>query len=172
MRLRPVFCRPLMIIIVMGVTGSGKTTVGERLAATLGWRFHDADDFHPEVNKAKMHAGIPLTDEDRWPWLQALRAVIEQALADHTGAVVTCSALKRAYRDVLAGGLSGVHYVHLTGDPRVLATRLADRRGHFMNPALLDSQLSTLEAPADALDVDVALTPDQQVEFIRHTLGL
>ena len=106
-----------MVIIVMGVTGSGKTTVGQRLAETLGWRFHDADDFHPAANKTKMHAGIPLTDEDRWPWLRALRAVIEQALADNAGAVVTCSALKRAYRDVLAGGLPNVHYVHLTGDP-------------------------------------------------------
>ena len=93
-----------------------------------------------------MHAGIPLTDEDRWPWLRALRAVIEQALADNAGAVVTCSALKRAYRDVLSGGLPDVRYVHLTGDPGVLAARLAGRRGHFMNPALLDSQIATLEA--------------------------
>lgn len=161
-----------MVIIVMGVTGSGKTTVGQRLAEALGWRFHDADDFHPAANKAKMHAGTPLTDQDRWPWLQALRGVIEQALADQAGAVVTCSALKRAYRDVLAGGLSNVHYVHLTGDPDVLAARLASRRGHFMNPALLDSQIATLEAPADAIDVDVALTPDQQVAEIRRALAV
>jgi gluconokinase len=161
-----------MVIVVMGVTGAGKTTLGLRLAETLGWRFHDADDFHPEANKAKMHTGVPLTDEDRWPWLRALRAVIEQALADDAGAVVTCSALKRAYRDVLAGGLAGVRYVHLTGDPGVLAARLAGRRGHFMNPALLDSQIATLEGPADALNVDVALSTDQQVAFIRHALGL
>jgi gluconokinase len=161
-----------MVIVVMGVTGAGKTTLGRRLAEAVEWRFHDADDFHPEANKAKMHAGIPLTDEDRWPWLRALRAVIEQALADDAGAVVTCSALKRAYRDVLAGGLAGVRYVHLTGDPGVLAARLAGRRGHFMNPALLDSQLSTLEVPADALDVDVALTPDQQVAFVRQALSI
>lgn len=159
-----------MVIIVMGVTGSGKTTVGQRLAEALGWRFHDADDFHPAANKAKMHAGTPLTDEDRWPWLQALRDVIEQALADQAGAVVTCSALKRAYRDVLSGGLSNVYYVHLTGDPGVLAARLASRHGHFMNPALLDSQIATLEAPADAIDVDVALTPDQQVAEVRRAL--
>jgi gluconokinase len=94
-----------MVIVVMGVTGAGKTTVGQRLAKSLGWRFHDADDFHPPANKAKMNAGIPLTDDDRWPWLRALRAVIEQALADGSSAVVTCSALKRAYRDVLSGGL-------------------------------------------------------------------
>ena len=161
-----------MVIIVMGVTGSGKTTMGQRLAETLGWQFHDADDFHPPANKTKMHAGIPLTDEDRWPWLRAMRAVIEEALAGNAGAVVTCSALKRAYRDVLSGGLPNVHYVHLTGDADVLATRLAGRSGHFMNPALLDSQIATLEAPADAIDVDVALTPDQQVEFVRQALGL
>lgn len=161
-----------MVIIVMGVTGSGKTTVGQRLAATLGWRFHDADDFHPPANKAKMHAGIPLTDDDRWPWLRALRVVIEQALADGAGAVVTCSALKRAYRDALAGGLAHVQYVHLTGDPAVLEARLAGRRGHFMNPALLDSQIATLEMPSDAIDVDVALTPDQQVAAIRQALEL
>ena len=98
--------------------------------------------------------------------------VIEQALADKTGAVVTCSALKHAYRDVLAGGLPDVRYVHLTGDPAVLAARLAGRRGHFMNPALLDSQIATLEVPADAIDVDVALTPDQQVAFVRQALAL
>lgn len=161
-----------MVIIVMGVTGAGKTTVGQRLAETLGWRFHDADEFHPPANKIKMNAGIPLTDQDRWPWLRALRAVIEQALADDAGAVVTCSALKRAYRDVLAGGLAQVRFVHLTGDPAVLAARLAGRRGHFMNPALLDSQIATLETPWDAIDVDVALTPDQQVAAIRQALEL
>lgn len=161
-----------MVVIVMGVTGAGKTTVGERLAADLGWRFHDADDFHPEANKAKMHAGIPLTDEDRWPWLRALRGVIEQALADGAGAVVTCSALKRAYRDVLAGGLDGVRYVHLTGDPRVLEARLAGRRGHFMNPALLESQIATLETPDEAIEVDVALTPAEQVAAIRTRLAI
>lgn len=161
-----------MVIIVMGVTGAGKTTVGQQLAETLGWRFHDADDFHPPANKAKMHAGIPLTDDDRWPWLRALRSVIEQSLADDAPAVVTCSALKRAYRDVLSGGLSGVQYVHLTGDARVLAERLASRRGHFMNPALLESQIATLEPPAGALEVDVASSPSEQVRFIRASLGI
>jgi gluconokinase len=161
-----------MVIIVMGVTGAGKTTVGTALSDALGWRFHDADDFHPPANKAKMNAGVPLTDEDRWPWLRALRAVIVEALAEGASAVVTCSALKRAYRAVLSDGLAGVKYVHLTGDTRVLAARLADRRGHFMNPGLLDSQITALEPPADALDVDVALTPGEQVAFIRTSLGI
>ncbi|HEX7085881.1 MAG TPA: gluconokinase [Vicinamibacterales bacterium] len=161
-----------MVLVIMGVTGAGKTTVGERLAAELGWRFHDADDFHPPENKAKMNAGIPLTDEDRWPWLRALRDVIEQALADGAHAVVTCSALKQAYRDVLAGGLDGVTFVHLTGDPEILARRLASRRGHFMNPALLDSQIATLEPPEGALEIDVALTPEEQVRAIRTALGI
>jgi gluconokinase len=161
-----------MVVIVMGVTGSGKTTVGERLAETLAWRFHDADDFHPAANKVKMNSGVPLTDEDRWPWLRAIRGVIQEALADGAGAVVTCSALKRSYREVLSGGLDGVQYVHLTGDPRILAERLASRRGHFMNPALLDSQIATLETPEGALAVDIALTPDQQVAAIRRALAL
>jgi carbohydrate kinase (thermoresistant glucokinase family) len=161
-----------MVIIVMGITGAGKTTVGRQLAGALGWRFHDADDFHPPANKAKMNAGVPLTDQDRWPWLRALREVIEQALADGAGAVVTCSALKRAYRDVLAGGLDDVRYVHLTGDTRVVAARLAGRRGHFMNPALLDSQIATLEEPDGAVDIDVALTPEAQVAAIRQALSI
>lgn len=161
-----------MIVLVMGVSGAGKTTLGTRLAERLGCEFIDADEHHPPANVAKMAAGTPLTDDDRWPWLRALRAVIEQALAEGTSAVVTCSALKRAYRDVLSGGLADVHYVHLTGDKQVLAGRLASRRGHFMNPALLDSQIATLEAPADALDVDVALNPAEQVAFIRRALGI
>jgi carbohydrate kinase (thermoresistant glucokinase family) len=161
-----------MVLVIMGVTGAGKTTVGEKLASELGWRFHDADDFHPPANKVKMNAGVPLTDEDRWPWLRALRSVIEQALADGAHAVVTCSALKQAYRDVLAGGLEGVRFVHLTGDPGVVAARLAGRHGHFMNPALLDSQIATLEPPAGALEVDVSLTPDEQVRAIREAIGV
>ncbi len=130
-----------MVVVLMGVTGSGKTTVGERLASELGWTFADADDFHPAANKAKMHAGIPLTDEDRWPWLQALRRVIEQALKDHRGIVVACSALRTAYRDVLAGGLPDVHFILLHGNLEVLRARLAQRQHEFMNPALLESQI-------------------------------
>jgi gluconokinase len=161
-----------MVVVLMGVTGAGKTTIGERLASDLGWQFHDADDLHPPENKAKMHAGIPLTDEDRWPWLRAVRGVIEDAIAKGAGAVVACSALKAAYREALASGLTEVRFVLLQGDPALLAERLAHRPGHFMNPALLDSQLHTLEWPKDALVVDIAQSVDAQVAFIRRELGV
>jgi len=161
-----------LAIVLMGVSGCGKSTVGAELSRLLGWPFRDADSFHPPANIEKMSQAIPLTDDDRWPWLRALRVVIEQALADGTGAVVPCSALKQAYRDVLSGGLSNVHYVHLTGDPNVLAARLAGRRGHFMNPALLESQIAALEPPLDALEVDVSRTPAEQVAAIRQALSL
>jgi gluconokinase len=161
-----------MVVVLMGVTGSGKTTVGERLASEMGWTFADADDFHPASNKAKMHAGIPLTDDDRWPWLRAVRQAIEQALQEQRGAVVACSALKHAYRDVLAGGLPGVYFVLLEGDPKVLEARLAHRHHEFMNPALLKSQIDTLERPADAIVVDIDLPVDEQVRRIRAALNV
>jgi gluconokinase len=161
-----------MVVVLMGVTGSGKTTVGERLASELGWTFSDADDFHPAANKAKMHAGIPLTDDDRWPWLQALRRAIEEALQEDRGAIVGCSALKAVYRDVLAGGLRDVHFVLLHGDREVLEARLAQRHHEFMNPALLESQIATLETPSDAIVVDIELSVDEQVRRIRDALGI
>jgi gluconokinase len=161
-----------MVVLLMGVTGSGKTTIGKQLANDLGWDFFDADDFHPPANREKMHAGIPLTDEDRLPWLQALRHVIEQALQDGRGAVVACSALKASYRDVLAGGLSGVRLVVLDGNREVLAARLAHRRHEFMNPALLDSQLETLELPRDAVVIDIDQPVAEQVRRIRSELRI
>ena len=156
----------------MGVTGSGKTTLGQRLAEQAGWEFLDADDFHPDANKAKMHAGIPLTDDDRWPWLAALHDTIARALAEGRGAVLACSALKASYRDALSGGLAGVRFVLLHGDRALLQARLANRPGHFMNPALLDSQIATLERPRDALVVDIAHPVDDQVRSIRAALGI
>jgi len=156
----------------MGVTASGKTTLGRRLAQTLGWRFHDADDFHSPANKAKMHSGVPLTDEDRWPWLDAIRAAIEQDIADGASAVVACSALRDTYRHRLMDGLDEVRLVLLDGDPAVLAARLTHRHHEFMNPALLQSQLETLERPAHALVVDIALTIDAQIALVRRGLGV
>lgn len=161
-----------MVIVLMGVSGSGKTTVGEQLAEALGWPFHEADDYHPPENKRKMRDGIPLTDEDRRPWLLALRKVIEDAVARGAGAVVTCSALKAAYRELLAGELPDVRFVLLHGPRDLIAERLADRQGHFMNPDLLDSQIATLEPPRNALVVDISGTPDEQVEAIRRAFGV
>jgi gluconokinase len=161
-----------VVVIVMGVTGSGKTTVGERLAQEFGWPFHDADDFHPPANVAKMHAGIALTDEDRWPWLRAIRTSIDETLARGEHGVYGCSALKAAYRDVLANGTPAVRFVHLEGSAAILAERLRHRVGHFMNPDLLGSQLDTLEPPTGAVRVDVALPLAAQVRAIRERLDV
>ena len=146
------------VIIVMGVAGSGKTTVGTALAVALGWRFVDADDHHSPASVAKMARGEPLDDADRRPWLDDLRAIIEEALARGDGLVLACSALKASYRARLAPAGAGgrVRFVYLAGTPE-LHGRLAQRAGHFMKAAMLDSQLATLEAPADALAVDAAL---------------
>ena len=156
----------------MGVAGSGKTTVGEKLAAALGWSFRDADDFHPPENVAKMSAGIPLNDHDRAPWLAAIRAHIDACLARGEGSVVTCSALKAAYRRVLVADPARVKLVHLTGDFALLAARIGSRQGHFMKPAMLHSQLAALEPPPDALAVDITPPPDEIVAQIRLALAL
>jgi gluconokinase len=151
----------------MGVTGVGKTTIGRRLAAALGVPFLDADDFHDAAAKAKMHAGIPLTDADRAPWLDRLN----RALHDHvgTGAVLACSALTAAYRRRLTAGLTGVKYVVLTGDPALLRARIDARHGHFAGADLLPSQLDTLDPPPDALTVDVSGTTD---DTAAHALAM
>jgi gluconokinase len=136
-----------MILIVAGVSGSGKTTVGAMLAGRLGWRFADADDFHPAANVEKMRAGIPLTDEDRRPWLQALVAWMDERIAQDRSAVIACSALKRAYRDVLLGGRPDVRMVFLEVGREELARRLAARQGHFFPEKLLGTQLDALDPP-------------------------
>lgn len=156
----------------MGVSGAGKTTVGRRLAADLGWSFYEGDDFHPDANVRKMTAGIPLTDEDRLPWLRSLRALAESCLAAGEDAVIACSALKESYRRLLAGGLDGVRFVHLTGDPRLIAERLEQRAGHFMKPGMLASQLAALEPPEGATVIDVTGTPEEIAGEIRDHLGL
>jgi gluconokinase len=161
-----------MVIVLMGVAGSGKTTVGQLLAAQLNWSFRDADDFHPPENVAKMSAGTPLNDHDRAPWLAAIRAHLAEKLARGEGAIVTCSALKERYRAVLRGDAPGVQFVHLTGSPELLAARIGGRQGHFMKPEMLPSQLAALEPPTDALAVDIAPPPAEIVAHLRRALAL
>jgi gluconokinase len=157
-----------MILIVMGVSGCGKTTIGELLAKRLGCDFADADSFHSQANKDKMHKGIALTDEDRWPWLRAIRASIVEKQADGTTHVYACSALKRVYRDILREGEKDVTFVYLKGTPELLKERIKTRTGHFFDPALLDSQLETLEPPGadEAIEADIALSPEQIVDKV------
>jgi gluconokinase len=157
-----------MILIVMGVSGCGKTTIGEMLAERLKCDFADADSFHSQANKDKMHKGIPLTDDDRWPWLKAIRASIVEKQADSTTHVYACSALKRVYRDILREGDKDVTFVYLKGTPELLQERIKTRKGHFFDPALLQSQLDTLEPPGldEAIEVDIALSPEQIVDKV------
>ncbi|ACB74118.1 carbohydrate kinase, thermoresistant glucokinase family [Opitutus terrae PB90-1] len=156
----------------MGVSGSGKTTVGKLLARELGWSFADADDFHSAANKAKMAAGHPLNDADRAPWLTALRQHIEECLASGKNVVIACSALKASYRAQLRGNSDAIKWVHLHGSPELIRSRLASRSGHYMRAQMLDSQLATLEPPKHALTVDVAATPAEIVDQIRRALHL
>lgn len=156
----------------MGVSGAGKTTVGQRLARDLGWEFVDADDLHPATNVEKMRAGKPLDDQDRAPWLAALSACIRRLLDDGRDAVIACSALKAAYRAQLLVDPARMRLVHLTGDPSLIAARLATRSDHFMPAGLLSTQLAALEPPEDALRVDVGGTPDEIAADVRRALGL
>ena len=159
-----------MIVIVMGVTGSGKTTVGVLLAKRLGWDFLDADDFHSAANKAKMHQGIPLTDVDRMPWLAAMHAKLLQLDSEKRSAVLGCSALKQSYRDVLMEGVRA-KLVYLKGSYDFIANRLRSRKGHFADEHILAGQFADLEEPTNALVVDVAPTPDEIVDEILHQLS-
>jgi len=155
----------LAAIVVMGVSGAGKSTVGRLIAAQLDCPFRDADSFHPKANIEKMASGHPLTDDDRWPWLEAIAAYIAEHRAAGTRCVVTCSALKRAYRDIVTGHQSAdVRLVYLEGDFDLIAARLAARQGHFMPPALLQSQFDALEEPAAderAITVSIDATPEE-----------
>ena len=161
------------VILVMGVSGSGKTTVGAMLAGQLGWKYAEADSFHPQANIEKMAAGHPLSDEDRRPWLAAIAEWIDATVAAGEPAVVTCSALKRTYRDQLGADRPQVQMVYLKGDRDLIATRLAARQGHFFTTAMLDSQFADLVEPtADegALVVSIAGTPKEIVEDILAAL--
>lgn len=161
-----------MILIAMGVSGAGKTRIGEMLAERLKCDFTDGDAFHSEANKQKMHDGIPLTDDDRWPWLRTIRAAIEEKQRAHETAVFTCSSLKRSYRDILRGNDRDVCFVYLKGSFDVLHERLASRTGHFFDPSLLQSQLETLEAPGpdEAIEVSIELSPEQIVDEVMKQL--
>jgi gluconokinase len=149
----------------MGVSGSGKSTIGEKLAERLGWRYEDGDRFHPASNVAKMSAGQPLTDEDRWPWLQAIANEIDRVCKAGERAVIACSALKRAYRDILVHGRNDIRIIYLKGTEQLIASRLAQRKGHFMPPGLLASQFATLEPP-EASEPAVTVSIDAPVEAI------
>jgi gluconokinase len=160
-------------IVVMGVSGSGKTSAAQELTRQLGWEYIEGDDLHPEANVAKMAAGTPLDDEDRWPWLQKIAEVIGEHEAARRSLVITCSALKRTYRDLLRDGHPSVWFAHVDVAREVLAERLARRTGHFMPPSLLDSQLATLERlgedePGDVIAGDAPL--DQTVTAVLTDL--
>jgi gluconokinase len=161
-----------LVVVLMGVAGCGKTTVGQKLAAALGWSFRDADEFHPPANIAKMAAGVPLDDADREPWLAAIRAHIAETLARGENAVVTCSALKARYREAVVPDPARVKLVHLHGSYDQILERLRARPGHFMKPAMLQSQFADLEVPTDALTLDVSRAPEELVAAIRQTFGL
>jgi gluconokinase len=159
-----------MIAILMGVTASGKTTIARELQRLTGWEYAEGDDYHSAANRAKMEAGIPLTDEDRAPWLASLHQVLRGWFEKRQSGILTCSALKQAYRDLLVGGLpaDAWRFVQLQVPKEELARRLAHRQGHYMNPALLDSQLATLEKPRDAIRVDAT---GSEEEIARRVLA-
>lgn len=160
-----------MIILLMGVSGSGKTKIGGALAARLGWEFTDGDDFHSAENKQKMAAGIPLTDTDREPWLETLRRQISSWLAKNQSAVLACSALKQSYRETLLIH-PDVRLVYLKGSYELIASRLRERASHYATETLLSSQFATLEEPSDAITIDVSQPPEKILDEISFRLNL
>ena len=162
---------PPAVVVVMGVSGSGKSTIGALLASRLQWEFADADWFHPAANLDKMHSGIPLTDEDRWPWLEAVAAWIDKTRRSGGHGVVACSALKRAYRDILIGDRADVRLVYLKGDETLIFRRIATRHEHFMPQSLLHSQFEALEQPTDdEYPIIVSIEP-QPREIVARILS-
>ena len=161
-----------MIILLTGVAGAGKTTVGERLADDLGWAFFDGDAFHPPANVEKMRNNISLTDADRFPWLTALRRHIDDLVRHEAAAVITCSALKKAYRDLLLDGPGDVRLVFLKGDFALIRQRMEKRRGHYFKADLLRSQFDALEEPDSGLIIDIVQPVESMVQEIRRALGV
>lgn len=160
-----------MVVILMGVSGSGKTTVSQELSRLLGWPFHDADDYHPPANLAKMSSGVPLSEEDRLPWLKTLAGLIRGWLERSENALLACSALTRRSRRLLQGGSPEVRFVYLKGSRQLIGQRLQSRQGHFMPAALLDSQFEALQPPRNALYVDAAQSPQQSAQQIANWLA-
>jgi gluconokinase len=162
-----------MIVIVMGVTGAGKTTVGRALSSLTGWPFAEGDDYHSEVNKQKMHAGIPLDDEDRKPWLESLHQLLLGWFRSGSSGILACSALKQSYRDMLVEGMppNAYRFVLLEAPRAVLEERLHQRAGHYMNPALLDSQIATLETPGDAIRMPDLQSPEDVAKNLLQSLN-
>jgi gluconokinase len=175
--LQPKTAAPLpdpSVLVIMGVSGSGKSTIASMLAHRLNWIFEEGDWFHPPSNIEKMHSGVPLTDEDRWPWLHGIAAWIDATRRAGNHGIIACSALKRSYRDILVGGRPDVRLVYLKGDRELIARRLAARDAHFMPPSLLDSQFASLEEPhpdEHAIVVSIAPHPREIVEEIVKRLG-
>jgi gluconokinase len=161
-----------MVIIIMGVAGSGKTTVGQLLARSLGWDFHDGDEYHPPANVEKMSRGVPLGDADRMPWLNEISESIGRWLKENENVVLTCSALKQKYRDLLVGKRTEVRIIYLRADREVIAARLKSRKGHFAHENLLESQFADLEEPEDVITVDASAPPEEIVEKIRRENGV
>lgn len=163
-----------MIVIPFGVSGAGKTTIGQLLADELGWKFYEGDDFHSQTNIDKMRVGVPLTDEDRRPWLESLRGLIERCLAAKENAILACSALKKSYRSYLRMNKE-IKLVYLRGSYELIADRVRQRHGHFMKPELLRSQFATLEEPEareDAIVIELEGSPRELVDEIKNRLGL
>ncbi len=160
-----------MIVVLMGVSGAGKTTIGELLSERLGWPLLDADDFHPPANIEKMRSGIPLTDNDRWPWLDRLNGLLRERDSNGQSVLLACSALKQKYRDRLAAGCSNLRWVHLKGSFELIESRMTARKGHYMKAGLLESQFATLEEPIDAITVDVGAAPEAIADTVEVALN-
>jgi carbohydrate kinase, thermoresistant glucokinase family len=161
-----------MFLIVMGVSGSGKSTIGKALADALGWPFYDGDDFHPQANVEKMSKGIPLTDADRAGWLDSLAELIRTSLQENRPGVLACSALKQRYRDQLCVDAAQVKFIYLKGSYELIKARMQARPGHYMKPGMLDSQFAALEEPSDAITVSIESEPAAIIAEVRQQLGL